>query len=168
VLFLVAACPACSSQCVFGAGGFWESCGFWRTQLQRFGCWRSMTAMASLSQCAGSVVSSSLTRVSNKPQSRVCSGAATTSSSSSSGAARVSFTRRVRVVRRGVRNACSYSQGLTSVGPRQAFVGLRIQRFQGTSETVKLERRGGRGGRGSRAVPFADARDGRVRMSVGV
>jgi hypothetical protein len=129
-----------------------------------------MTAMASLSQCAGSVVSSSLTRVSNKPQSRVCSGAATTTttSSSSSGAARVSFTRRVRVVRRGVRNACSYSQGLTSVGPRQAFVGLRIQRFQGTSETVKLERRGGRGGRGSRAVPFADARDGRVRMSVGV
>ncbi len=126
-----------------------------------------MTAMASLYQCAGSVVSSSLTRVSNKPQSRVCSGAATTSSSSS-GAARVSFTRRVRVDRRGVRNACSYSQGLTSVGPRQAFVGLRIQRFQGTSETVKLERRGGRGGRGSRAVPFAEARDGRVRMSVGV
>lgn len=123
-----------------------------------------MTAMASLYQCAGSVVSSSLTRVSNKPQSRVCSGAATTSS----GAARVSFTRRVRVDRRGVRNACSYSQGLTSVGPRQAFVGLRIQRFQGTSGTVKLERRGGRGGRGSRAVTFAEARDGRVRMSVGV
>jgi hypothetical protein len=124
-----------------------------------------MTEMASLYQCAGSVVSSSLTRVSNKPQSRVCSGAATTSSS---GAGRVSFTRRVRVDRRGVRNACSYSQGLTSVGPRQAFVGLRIQRFQGTSETVKLERRGGRGGRGSRAVTFAEARDGRVRMSVGM
>ncbi|KAH9537374.1 hypothetical protein CY35_16G049700 [Sphagnum magellanicum] len=121
-----------------------------------------MTAMASLYQCTGSVVSSSLTRVSNKPQSRVCSGAATTSSS---GAARVSFTRRVRVDRRGVRNACSYSQGLTSVGPRQAFVGLRIQRFQGTSETVKLERRGGRGGRGSRAVTFAEARDGRINQA---